>query len=37
MACCLEGPCREVKAGYRQREQQDLGHVPLLGSIWDCW
>ena len=25
MACYLEGPCREVKAGYRQRVQQDLG------------
>lgn len=29
MACLLEGPCREVKAGCRYRAQQDLGHVPF--------
>ena len=29
MACYLEGSCREVKAGCRQRAQKDLGHLPL--------
>lgn len=29
----LEGPHWEVKAGYRQREWQDLGHVPQLGFV----
>lgn len=30
---CLQEPPREVKAGCRQRECQDLGHIPLLGSV----
>lgn len=30
---CLQGPYRKVKAGYRQRKQQDLGLMPLLGFM----
>lgn len=29
----LEGPHREVEVGYRQRERQDPGHMPLFGSM----
>ena len=31
-AICPKGPHGEVKSGYRQRERQDQGHMPLLGS-----
>lgn len=27
-----KGPRGEVRSGYRQRERQDQGHMPLLGS-----
>ena len=33
----LEGPHWEIKAGCRQRERQDLGHMPLLGSVGECF
>ena len=37
----LEGSHREVKAGCRQRERQDLVQVPLLecvgGVLWGFW
>lgn len=29
----LERPLGKVKAGYSQRGWQDLGHMPLLGSM----
>lgn len=29
---CPKSPCGEVRSGYRQRERQDQGHMPLLGS-----
>ena len=38
---CLQGPHKEVKGGCRQREWQDLGHMPLLWSMgrvfWGSW
>ena len=37
----LKVPGREVQAGCRQKVQQDLGHMPLLGSVgrvlWGSW
>ena len=30
---CFEGSQAEVKEGCRQRARQDLGHLPLSGSI----
>ena len=30
---CLKGPHGDVKAGCRQIMRQDLGHVPLVGSM----
>lgn len=31
-----QGPHREVKAGYKQRECQGLGYIPLLRSMAKC-
>ena len=29
----LKGPPREAKAGYRQRQRQDLRHMSLSGCV----
>ena len=34
---CLQGPLWEVKVGCRQRERQDVEHMPLLGSAGECF
>lgn len=37
----LERAHREIKAECRQNEQQDRGHMPLIGSmgvvLWSSW
>lgn len=34
---CLKGPYGDIKAECRERERQDLGHMPLLGSVGECF
>lgn len=29
----LKGPHGKTRAGYRERERHNLGHMPLVGSV----